>query len=179
MLSMVVSNKVIFTLLFLALTLMLVSINTLSSEIEIPNSITMTTNGQEKIIVLGNEVDSPSDWVKEDQIKVYEDKIILELSDVTYASFTNTNSMDPLIDETANGIEIMPNSPEEIQVGDIISYRYQGYFNEESFILHRVISIDEDEEGIYYTVQGDNNLQPDSTKVRFSDVTGVLVAVIY
>lgn len=171
---MVVSNKVIFTLLFLALTLILINLSTLSTDVQIPGSIKL----DDKIVILDNEIDSPSDWVSEDQIKVYDDKIILELKDVTYASFTNTNSMDPLIDETANGIEIMPDSPEDIQVGDIISYRYD-YFGEEAFILHRVISIDEDEKGIYYTVQGDNNYHPDSTKVRFDDIAGVLVAVIY
>ena len=71
----------------------------------------------------GLEKDSPGDWIKENQIKVYDNKIIIELKDAEWASFTDTNSMDPVLDETANAIEIIPKSTDGIHVGDIISYK--------------------------------------------------------
>lgn len=120
------------------------------------------------------EIFSPSDWIKQDQIKVYSNKVIIELEQPTWASFTNTNSMDPFLDETSNAIEIKPSSPESIQPGDIISFH-----TEFGIIIHRVIEKGEDEEGIYYTVKGDNNSFQDPFKVRFSQIQGVLVAIIY
>ncbi|MBU1111616.1 MAG: signal peptidase I [Nanoarchaeota archaeon] len=122
----------------------------------------------------GAEIASPSDWVSEDQIKVYDDTVILQLTGATWAKFTDTNSMDPFLDDGANAIEIMPDSAEDIQVGDIISYQ-----TDSGIIIHRVIEVGEDNDGIYYTVQGDNNSFADPVKVRYSDVVGVLVAIIY
>jgi len=150
-------------MLFLALTLLLINITTISAEIQVPSSINQA-----------NELNSPSDWISEDQIKVYDDKVVLELEGTTWASFTDTNSMDPFLDETANAIEIMPESAKEIQNGDIISYQ-----SKDSVIIHRVIYVGEDIEGTYYLVQGDNNNYPDPVKVRFNEVVGVLVAIIY
>lgn len=82
--------------------------------------------------------------------------------------------MDPLIDEDSNAIEILPNSAEEINVGDVISYQ-TAY----GVIIHRVIEKSEDQEGIYYIMKGDNSPFKDLQKVRFEDVKGVVVAIIY
>lgn len=120
------------------------------------------------------EISSPSDWIKENQIKVYSNKVIIELEKPTWASFTNTNSMDPFLDETANAIEIKPNSPEQINSGDVISYQ-----TEYGVIIHRVIEKGEDKKGTYFLVKGDNNTFNDPFKVRFNDIKGVLVAIIY
>ena len=122
----------------------------------------------------GEELFSPSDWVKENQIKVYKDKITLEIEDASWASFTDTNSMDPFIDETSHAIEILPDDADEINVGDVISYQ-----NSYGIIIHRVIEKSRDEEGIYFLVKGDNNNFQDPFKVRFSQVKGVVVAVVY
>ena len=123
---------------------------------------------------LTKERDSPSDWIKEEQIRVLKDKVVIELNDATWASFTNTNSMDPFIDEDSHAIEIIPENQDDIHVGDVISYNSS--FGQ---IIHRVIEKDVDEKGMYYIVQGDNNPLADPIKVRFNDVTGVVVAVIY
>ena len=122
----------------------------------------------------GHELVSPSNWIAEQQIKVYQDKIIIDVKDAIWAGFTNTNSMDPLIDENSHAVEIMPSGPEKIKVGDIISYQ-----TEMGVIIHRVIEVGEDEQGIYYLLKGDNNKFRDPFKVRFSDVKGVVVAIIY
>lgn len=120
------------------------------------------------------ELSSPGDWIKESQIMVYPDKVILNLKDPSWASFTNTNSMDPFFDETANALEIKPSSSDQINPGDIISYQ-TAY----GLIIHRVIEKGEDEKGAYYLVKGDNNSFQDPFKVRFEDIKGVVVAIIY
>ena len=117
---------------------------------------------------------SPSDWIKEDQIKVYPNRVILTLRNSTWASFTDTNSMDPFLDAESNAIEIKPSTAELINLGDIIAYE-----SPQGVIIHRIIQKDTDEQGIYFIVKGDNNPQPDEQKVRFADVKGVVVAIIY
>jgi len=91
--------------------------------------------------------------------------------------------MDPLLDEDSHAIEISPATPEQINVGDIISYQ-----TEMGVIIRRVVENrgdeedgenGEDGEGIYYIVKGDNNKFHDPFKVRFADVVGVVVAIIY
>jgi len=120
------------------------------------------------------ELISPGDWIKEEQIKVYKDKVVIDLKNPSWATFTNTNSMDPILDEKSHAIEIKPESGDEIEVGDVISYQ-----TEYGIIIHRVIEKGKDEEGIYYMVKGDNNQFEDPFKVRFENVKGVVVALIY
>ena len=124
----------------------------------------------------GIEKDSPGDWIKEDQIKVYNDKVIINLKDAEWASFIDTNSMDPVLDETANAIQIIPKSTDDIKVGDIISYKSD---YADGTIIHRVIRIGNDEKGWYCIVKGDNNQSPDPGKIRFNQIKRVLVAIIY
>tara|TARA_Y100000310_G_scaffold345531_1_gene466134 strand:+ start:52152 stop:52610 length:459 start_codon:yes stop_codon:yes gene_type:complete len=120
------------------------------------------------------EKNSPSDWIKESQINVYKDKVILDLNNPTWAKFTNTNSMDPFLDENSHAIEILPDRPEDVKVGDVISYGTR-----QGTIIHRVVEIGSDEEGVFYIVKGDNNESVDLYKVRYDDLKGVVVAVIY
>lgn len=117
---------------------------------------------------------SPNDWVKEEQIKVYKDKVVLEIPNALWAGFTNTNSMDPFLDERSNALEIKPAHPEAIEVGDVIAYNSQY-----GTLVHRVIEKGYDRQGVYYRVKGDNSTLADPLKVRFSQVEGVVVAVIY
>lgn len=122
----------------------------------------------------GKELSSPGDWITQEQIRVYPDRVVLEVPGAVWAGFTDTNSMDPFLDENTHALELKPSSPEEIQVGDVISYRTPyGIF------VHRVIEVGEDKKGIYYIVKGDNNATADPFKVRFKDIEGVLVAVMY
>jgi signal peptidase I len=120
------------------------------------------------------ELDSPSDWIKENQIKVYNDKVVLDINKASWAKFTDTNSMDPFLDEKSHAIEIMPENPEDVNVGDIISYT-----TKQGIIIHRVIDTGFDEKGFFYVVKGDNNKQVDLYQVRFENIKGVVVAVIY
>lgn len=120
------------------------------------------------------EKPSPQNWITEDAIKVFDDRVVIYIDDPYWSKFTNTNSMDPLLDEHANAIQIKPTSPSQIEVGDVISYR-----SPLGAIIHRVVEIGLDEQGWYAIVKGDNNAYEDPDRVRFEQVERVLVAVIY
>lgn len=119
---------------------------------------------------------SPSDRIKESQIHVYNNKVTIDIKDPEWASFTDTNSMDPVLDSTANAIEIVPKTPEEINIGDIVSY-------ESSYaagtIIHRVVKTGYDNDGWYAIMKGDNISSSDPGKVRFNQIKRVVVAIVY
>ncbi|RME77296.1 signal peptidase I [Candidatus Woesearchaeota archaeon] len=119
---------------------------------------------------------SPADHIKESDIGVYAHQVTIDVEGASWATFTNTNSMDPLLDETAHGIEIKPTSPDDISIGDVISYKSQSVGG---YVIHRVIDKGEDEKGVYFILKGDNNPSEDPEKVRFEQVEGILVAIIY
>ncbi len=123
----------------------------------------------------GNEKPSPGDWIKENQIKVYQNEILLKIPNATFAKYADTNSMDPLLDEQTNGIEISP-VREQLKVGDVISYSSNRV---DATLVHRITAVEQDKFGTYYIVQGDNNAFSDPEKVRFEQIEGVLVAVVY
>jgi hypothetical protein len=123
-----------------------------------------------------SEKASPADRIQESQIHVYNNRVVIDIKNPEWASFTDTNSMDPVFDYGSNAIETVPLSAEEIQEGDIISYNSK-YAS--GIIIHRVIKIGTDEDGWYAIVKGDNNKQPDPGKIRFTQIKRVLVAIIY
>ncbi|MBD3248866.1 hypothetical protein GF336_02360 [Candidatus Woesearchaeota archaeon] len=122
------------------------------------------------------EQKSPADHIKKEQIHVYEDKIVIDLEGASWGEFTDTNSMDPFIDAGANSFEIKPQSTEDINVGDVISYVPK---DRKDIIIHRVIETGEDELGWYAIVKGDNLSRADPGKIRFEQIKGLLVGVIY
>jgi hypothetical protein len=119
---------------------------------------------------------SPDDRIKEHQIKVYNDKVVIELEGAQWASFTDTNSMDPVIDDGVHAIEIIPLHPDEVHVGDIMSYESTLV---DGTIIHRVVETGYDEEGWYAIMKGDNLRNRDPERVRFNQVRRIVVAIIY
>ena len=144
---------------------------------ESPNTIISTVGETITAAATGKASErlSPGDHIKEDQIKVYKDKIELDLQNAVWSKFVNTNSMDPFLDENSNGIEIVPTSTDQIKVGDVISYESRTG----GIVIHRVINIDEDNNGTFYTVKGDNNPLQDPERVRFTQIKGILVGILY
>lgn len=118
-------------------------------------------------------IKAPSDWIPEENIHVYKDKIVIDIPESSMSRYADTGSMKPVFDKGANGIRIVPSSEAQIHVGDIITFERDGIF-----IVHRVIEIGEDNEGKYFITRGDNNSENDG-KVRFTDVKYVTVAVVY
>ena len=99
---------------------------------------------------------------------------MIEKPGMMWSRFVDSNSMDPTIDSGANGLEIKPLSTTDINVGDIISYKLGN-----DIIVHRVIEIGIDSRGWYAVAKGDNNAEKDPFKIRFNDVHGIVVGVIY
>ena|SRR3990172_723688 len=117
---------------------------------------------------------SPKDRIPENDVFVYDDRVIIKLKSPQWSRFTNTNSMDPLFDTEAHVIQLVPRSADELQVGDIISYE-----SSYGIIIHRIVSLGQDDEGWYAITKGDNNPSRDPAKVRFSQVKRVVVGIIY
>ncbi|MFH1010516.1 MAG: signal peptidase I [bacterium] len=129
-------------------------------------------------LAFGNppEQPSPRDRITESNILVYDDRVIIRVADPQWATFTDTNSMDPVIDAGANAIEIVPQSENDVQVGDIISYKSKFA---DGTIIHRIVYKGQDESGTYFVVKGDNNPSNDPGKIRFSQIERVVVGIIY
>ena len=119
------------------------------------------------------EKPSPSNWVTEEQIHVYQNQIIIDVENARWAKLTDTNSMDPVMDEGSNALQTIP-VISELRVGDIISYR-QG----DTLIIHRIVDLGEDEQGWFAIVKGDNNDLVDPLKVREDQVEKVVIGIIY
>jgi hypothetical protein len=121
------------------------------------------------------ERDSPRDWVSESQIEMRPDGVFIHFNNPQWAILADTNSMDPVFDSEAHLIQTLVTSPDQVHVGDILSYQSPLGFS----IVHRVIEIGNDEEGWYAITKGDNNPTPDPWKIRFEWVRRITVAVIY
>ncbi len=136
-----------------------------------------------------NDKPSPSDTIKTNNIRVFENNVqlslkddygndwlvVMDLKNPVLTRFRNTNSMDPVLDSGANAIRIKTKCPETINVGDIISYKS----NNGLIIVHRVVKKGFDDEGAYFILKGDNNPVIDPWKVRCNQYLGKLVAIIY
>jgi signal peptidase I len=123
-----------------------------------------------------DEVPSPSKWIQEDQIGVYSQRVILDIEDPQWAMFTDTHSMEPVLSSRSYAIEIVPESPDEVNIGDIVSYESK---YADGIIIHRVIDKGYDSDGVYFVMKGDNNPTQDPGKIRFDQLQRVVVAIIY
>jgi hypothetical protein len=134
------------------------------------------TGAQQPFGLSQSLLDTPADRVSEKDIHVFDDKIILDIKNASWASFTPTHSMEPLLSEKAHGIEVKPTSSSNLEVGDVISYNSDFTTG---LVIHRIIETGYDDKGWYAIVKGDNNSEQDPGKVRFDDINGVLIGVIY
>lgn len=123
---------------------------------------------------VGYEKASPSDFISENQIDIYSDKIIIWIKDASLAYYADTNSMDPVLDVEANGIDIVPKSEEDLHVGDIIVFEHG-----KDSIVHRIVEISQDKKGWYCITKGDNSETDDGIKVRFDMIEYKIVGVLY
>ena len=127
-----------------------------------------------KNIGFGNfDLEAPSDFVSEENIEVLDDRVIIYLDDASLSRYAPSGSMVPVFNEGANGIRVRVGSVDEINVGDIITFK-EG----DLLIVHRVIEKGVDSKGIYFITKGDNN-NIDDGKVRFEDIKYKTVGVIW
>lgn len=123
-----------------------------------------------------DEVPSPSAWITDTQIGVYSQRVILDVQDPQWATFTDTHSMEPVISSRSYAIEVVPETADKINVGDIVSYESK-YAT--GTIIHRVVEKGYDADGVYFILKGDNNPTKDPGKIRFDQIKRVVVAIIY
>jgi hypothetical protein len=117
---------------------------------------------------------SPKNRIGDDSISVHNDRVVISVNNPYTSTFSNTNSMLPLLSETSRAIQVSPDSHDDLFVGDVISYALNG-----RVVIHRIVELGYDDAGWYAITKGDNNVLSDPQKVRFSQVRRVLVAVIY
>lgn len=158
---------------------------------DVPITKTIAEKGEE-VLYLANplnlnsaiERDSPSEWIDREQIFLDDGKVSFRVDglilkdgtqQVYIPNLTDTNSMDPLIDESSKLIKVRPESMDEIEVGDIITYNA----STGDHIIHRVVVKYYDDEGVYFVAKGDNLKFSDPEKIRPAQILDVTVAIIY
>jgi len=156
-------NLLIFTAGFISCFLVVYSFSNFSSGLDKPfgSSFSVFSN-----------MNAPGDWINADQIEINENSIVIKIPNASLSSYADTGSMKPVFDSGANGIRVIPTSPDQIKVGDIVT------FGEES-IVHRVVEKGIDNEGVWFLTKGDNNNADDGEKIRFSDIKYVTIGVLY
>ena len=132
----------------------------------------MLIRGDETYL-LKNITKTPSDYIKENQIEIMDDKIIIYVENPSLSKYADTGSMIPLLNEYSNGIRIIPDSEEDIFVGDIVTFE-----KDNRLIVHRVIEKGSDEDGTFFVTKGDNVSISDG-KIRFSDIKYKTIGVLW
>lgn len=88
-------------------------------------------------------------------------------------------SMTPTIKVYDVVINVREDKPENIKVGDIITYVSKASTSEGMTITHRVVEVIKLPDGNYeYKTQGDNNSEPDSLYVEYDQVVGIEKLII-
>jgi hypothetical protein len=112
-------------------------------------------------------------YISADKILFQNNQIIINVDQASLSEFANTSSMLPILNHNTKAIEIKPKE-NDLHVGDIISFR-----DNNDVVVHRIIEIGRDSDGAYYVTKGDNNNIVDQNKVRFDDIQGKIVVIIY
>ena len=120
------------------------------------------------------ELMSPADRITQDQIHIYPDRIVIDIEGASWSKYADTNSMDPFLDIGANGLEIVPESEDDLFIGDIVAYE-----TDQGLIVHRIVDIEEINGKKYFTLKGDNNSSNDPEKVPFEAIKYVTIGIIY
>ena len=87
-------------------------------------------------------------------------------------------SMEPKIKVYDVIVDTRVDSPEEIQVGDIITFVSTGSLSNGMTITHRVIDIINKDGKISYVTKGDNNDSPDGALAHYENVLGKTILKI-
>jgi hypothetical protein len=72
------------------------------------------------------EIPSPQIRIGTDSIAFLPDKVIINKPGIMGSTYTNTNSMDPILDQGMTGLSYPVNKDTELYEGDIITYDING-----------------------------------------------------
>lgn len=87
-------------------------------------------------------------------------------------------SMEPNLKIYDVIVNVNVNDPDDIQVGDVITFVSTSAISKGMTITHRVVAIQDGPEGREYQTKGDNNLSPDNSPALYSNVLGKVVLKI-
>lgn len=85
-----------------------------------------------------------------------------------------TGSMEPII-KPNDAVVIRRVNEENLQVGDVITYRSVDPSYYGILITHRIIEINEDDKGKTYVTKGDHNVTPDRSPITANQIYGKVV----
>ncbi len=108
-----------------------------------------------------------------ENIKVYSEQVVID-APIKYAK-VSSNSMAPFITDKSVVFEQKPTSPEQILVGDIISFTTAG---EKEVIMHAVVEVVQKDGAYYYHTKGYANSETDPWLVSYDDIVGVVVGTL-
>jgi len=155
--------------------LVILSLSPVLTQATNPNNDTPLTLNQGQALD-NRDRPSPQNYLAESQIKVYADKVIIDAPNIKWAAFKDTKSMLPIINKDANALQVEPKCPEEIRLGDIVSYVSE---YADGIIIHRIVYIGEDNKGPYFILKGDNNPSSDPGKIRCEQIQRRVIGVLY
>ena len=84
-------------------------------------------------------------------------------------------SMEPNINVFDVIVDVNVKKPEDIKVGDVITFISSSNLTTNMTITHRVIEVVKDGENYSYKTQGDANLIPDNTNAKYENVLGKVI----
>lgn len=107
---------------------------------------------------------------------VWNDNMIcVNISNLTLGTYTNTNSMIPVLDYGHYGVYYTPEFPQEVYEGDIVAFKLP---NISYNVIHRISKIGYDQEDWYAIVRGDR-FPSRKDKIRWHQIEKVLIAILY
>lgn len=86
-----------------------------------------------------------------------------------------SGSMEPNINIYDVVVSKKVNSPDEIKVGDVITFVSTSSISKGMTVTHRVVEIVKTENGVAYKTKGDNNLSPDSAPAEYNNLIGKVI----
>lgn len=89
-----------------------------------------------------------------------------------------SGSMEPNIKVWDVVVSKKVSSPNEIKVGDVITFTSTSSISRGMIVTHRVIEVKQTENGYVYRTKGDNNLSPDSAPAEYNNIIGKVIVRI-
>lgn len=122
-----------------------------------------------------NNTFGPSNKILIDDLYLEDTFVRLNVNNISLSRFFDSGSMQPTLNSYSTGLKMPIYSIEQVKVGDIISYKTQ----ESKLIVHRVIRVSKDQKGWFAITKGDNNDVEDEQKVRFEQINGIIIGILY
>lgn len=85
-----------------------------------------------------------------------------------------SGSMEPNINVYDVVFDVRVDNPEDIKIGDVITFRSTSSISKDLIVTHRVIDIKKNGEEYEYVTKGDNNPTSDSDTAKYNNIIGVV-----